>query len=818
MGLTMKSGNFCLDGREFFLNSGEIHYFRIKRDLWSKHIKAAADAGLTCVSTYVPWAWHEPAQGKFDFDGITTPERDLNAWIKLCREAGLKCILKPGPFILAETRGAGLPSWFLEEYEEEVRMRNKAGLKVASDGVTLFNPKFLKYVSLWYDQVMPLIARNQHSNGGPVILMQVCNEIGVFSWLAHQADYNTGVKEKFVGWLKEKYKSIAKLNQVWNTDYTDFEFVELPPDGRMPYVSKFDRARDFDWHRVWRSYYGEYLRMLSGMARDRGVDVPLYHNLPGWIYGSGYEFPVNITMYDDLFGDWSEMLFGVDHIPEYLSYRNMHDDRIINDITSAMMGNKPLFAAEFQCGSREYHVVTNPREMELFYKASLIHGLKGWNYYMFSQGRNPRHRGYSGDTFYWFNPLTPEGEKTEAFPLVSKMSRIIASAEDHILKSSRKAEVCVLFYPHYYATELERPEAGQSGLVFNPSAIRRPAYFDGLLKVLQLLNVDYDMADLTRVSASELSRYRQVWSFTTDEMDGKDQQVLVDYLQSGGNLVLYPAMPDREMNQQPCTLLRDAIGINPAGIETIDSPLIDILGNQDIKCANPQVIFSEVDLHGAEVIARTIRGNVCGFVKPVGTGRLLYLGTWLGFDTEGHRAVYQDMLEQSGAHLKMSDSDNPNLSVRERFSEDSKGVLFVGNYYNEDQTGSIRYTHPKDGSQVSIPYGGEPGHWPPLYGIITPVCLDILPGLTLLHCTSDLLSVSINKDCVEFTLIGDRDLTGEMVLEGSLSAKIAGAVLNGQPLESFRDQDRLVFGYSHDHNKEMTLRINLAVPNEYQKQ
>ena len=200
--------------------------------------------------------------------------------------------------------------------------------------------------------------------------------------------------------------------------------------------------------------------MLTGMARERGVTVPFYHNLPGWIYGSGYEFPVNITMYEDLFGDKSEIIFGVDHIPEFLSYRNMHDDRIINDITCAMQGNKPLFAAEFQCGSREYHVVTNPREMELFYKASIANGLTGWNYYMFSQGRNPRHRGYSGQTFYWFNPLTPEGERTSAFPLVKRMNKIVKTSESLIVEAKRKAEVCVLFYPPYYATELERPETG----------------------------------------------------------------------------------------------------------------------------------------------------------------------------------------------------------------------------------------------------------------------------------------------------------------------------------------------------------------------
>jgi hypothetical protein len=62
--------------------------------------------------------------------------------------------------------------------------------------------------------------------------------------------------------------------------------------------------------------------MLSGMARERGVTVPLYHNLPGWIYGHGYEFPVNITMYDDLFRDKCEILSGsiifqIPVIPQY---------------------------------------------------------------------------------------------------------------------------------------------------------------------------------------------------------------------------------------------------------------------------------------------------------------------------------------------------------------------------------------------------------------------------------------------------------------------------------------------------------------------
>ena len=200
------------------------------------------------------------------------------------------------------------------------------------------------------------------------------------------------------------------------------------------------------------------------------------------------------------------------------------------------------------------------------------------------------------------------------------MSRILKTAEDIIVNAKRRAEVCVLFYPPYYATELERPAGGECGLEFTPSAIRRPAYFDGLLKVLQILNIDYDMADLSKSSADSLNRYKQVWAFSTDEMNSADQQTIVDYARAGGNVILFPYMPDREMSQKPCTIIRDALSVAPSGKEVIDSPLIDIFEFKDIKCANPQIVYSEDSLKGAEIIARTLWGTPCGFIKPLGHG------------------------------------------------------------------------------------------------------------------------------------------------------------------------------------------------------
>ena len=245
MTFSIKEDSFYLNNKKVFLLSGEIHYFRIRRDLWDIHLDAAKEAGLTTVSTYIPWAWHEYKENIFDFDGTSIPERDLNGWLQRCQAHGLYCIVKPGPFILAETRGAGLPDWFLAKYDDEVKMHNSKGEKVPSDGVSLFNPVYLEKVALWYDKIMPFISERQLSAGGPVIMMQICNEIGVFSWLAHQGDYCPNVKDRFISYLSKKFTSIDELNNLWGTAYQDFAHVELPPDANLPYASKGDRGRDY---------------------------------------------------------------------------------------------------------------------------------------------------------------------------------------------------------------------------------------------------------------------------------------------------------------------------------------------------------------------------------------------------------------------------------------------------------------------------------------------------------------------------------------------------------------------------------------------
>jgi len=263
------------------------------------------------------------------------------------------------------------------------------------------------------------------------------------------------------------------------------------------------------------------------------------------------------------------------------------------------------------------------------------------------------------------------------------------------------------------------------------------------------------------------------------------------------------------MSQKPCTIIRDAILVKPSGTEIIDSPLIDMYDLKDIKCANPQIIYTEQSLAGAEIIARTIGGSPCGFTKTLGRGSIIHLGTWIGFDTEGHKAVYEAILTKSGSKIRQASASNDNIAVRERFTGDHAALLFIANYYNEEQDGKVTYTHPESGEAINVPYAQDGMIWPALYGVLTPVCMEVSDGIKVLHSTSDILGVAGNNGQLEITLYGDRDLAGEIVFEGTKVDKIKSATIYGDPVKMVRADNRIAFIYSHKHKEEMTLSIRI---------
>lgn len=157
----VRGGRFLLNGEPFLVHCGELHYARIPRAYWRHRLEMARAMGLNTVCLYLFWNYHETSPGRFDFSG----EKDVGAFCELARELGLWVILRPGPYSCAEWDFGGFPAYLLAD----PRMRLRCSY-----------PGFLAPALRYLRAVGKQLARHQIDRGGPIILVQVENEYGVY--------------------------------------------------------------------------------------------------------------------------------------------------------------------------------------------------------------------------------------------------------------------------------------------------------------------------------------------------------------------------------------------------------------------------------------------------------------------------------------------------------------------------------------------------------------------------------------------------------------------------------------------------------------
>ncbi len=148
--------SLIIDGKREFLFGGEIHYFRVPRELWRDRLEKIRRIGCNFIATYVPWNYHEPEPGRMEWSG----DRDLGAFLELCREYGLWVVIKPGPYICAEWDFGGFPDWLLGQNHK----------------LRLPDEKYYGLIRHWYGAVGKVIKPHLATNGGNIILVQIENE------------------------------------------------------------------------------------------------------------------------------------------------------------------------------------------------------------------------------------------------------------------------------------------------------------------------------------------------------------------------------------------------------------------------------------------------------------------------------------------------------------------------------------------------------------------------------------------------------------------------------------------------------------------
>ncbi|KAF9018457.1 glycoside hydrolase family 35 protein [Hymenopellis radicata] len=116
--VTFDNYSLILRGQRIFLHSGEFHTFRLPVvDLWPDILQKFKAAGMNAVSLYTHMGIINPSRGVQDFDDW----RALKPFYEACTAAGIWVVLRPGPYINAETSAGGIAHWATSEVAGTLR-------------------------------------------------------------------------------------------------------------------------------------------------------------------------------------------------------------------------------------------------------------------------------------------------------------------------------------------------------------------------------------------------------------------------------------------------------------------------------------------------------------------------------------------------------------------------------------------------------------------------------------------------------------------------------------------------------------------------
>lgn len=174
------SSSFDFDSTDFLLKTSgltssksslpEVCRFRPSNSLWLLVLATYVFCSLlvtlqgwNCISTY--WAWHIAQPSESDAP-VLSNQNDLNKILDLMETLGLLAVVRPGPYINAETSGGGFPGW-LQSINATLRTGDEAW-KEAYDPYAKLIASIIKPHQLTYD------VETDQIGGGSVIFLQVC--------------------------------------------------------------------------------------------------------------------------------------------------------------------------------------------------------------------------------------------------------------------------------------------------------------------------------------------------------------------------------------------------------------------------------------------------------------------------------------------------------------------------------------------------------------------------------------------------------------------------------------------------------------------
>ncbi|MEK7865369.1 MAG: beta-galactosidase [Planctomycetota bacterium] len=547
----IRDGQLFLDGVATYLYGGEVQYFRVRdaafdeartKAMWAETLDRMVEAGMNFVSTYVPWDYHETSDGVFDFAGA----KDLPFFLDLCRQRGLKVLIKPGPYITAEwPTGFGsygaVPAWLKESRPETLALGPSGqpwsfDLLGAPSGrqCSYLHPTFLGYVRRWFATLAPVL-RTYIFEQPTIYLLQLDNETNLYWGDHYSVDYGPAALSYWRRFLALKYVTIGALNQAYGTSYGAFSQVR-PPTRRPPIDSVRENPWHWDWFEAAEAYCQTYLRLLRGYWEQLGLrqpdvlfttnDSPFNVPLRQVVMAHGLrKNTVGLHCLDTYPKMFPTSTYPFDNPFQSDFFTKLYDH--YNDVSTGPMDF--TMAVEVQGGYFQYplgiEAQVTPEATAATLAKMTARGMKGCGLYVLRGGLNA-----DGSVYSFQAGLTPDGRTTPRWDVERAFGRNLFQPFGATLMRTEEVEDAVAIAANW------RYLHPQGGVRDDMQAMCAGEYA-GLFGWLVNSGYNPEVIDLTSTAPARLRSYRAVVYLNPDFLADADATKLEAYVRQGGTLI-----------------------------------------------------------------------------------------------------------------------------------------------------------------------------------------------------------------------------------------------------------------------------------------
>jgi len=253
------------------LYGGDYNPEQWPKEIWREDMRLLGMAGIDILTINVfSWALLQPSEDKYDFS-------TLDSIIETVSAAGMKICLATGT--------ATHPAWMARKYPEVLRVNTDGSKRKFGDRQNSCpnSPVYRRYSTL--------LARKLAERYGKLdnlVAWHISNEYGGYC-------YCENCEKAFREWLERKYKTIAALNEAWNTafwghTYYEWDDIVIPSHlgGEWQNNRTSCQIQSIDYRRFNSDSMLECCLAEAAALREVTPNIPVTTNMMGTFWDLDY--------------------------------------------------------------------------------------------------------------------------------------------------------------------------------------------------------------------------------------------------------------------------------------------------------------------------------------------------------------------------------------------------------------------------------------------------------------------------------------------------------------------------------------------------